>query len=157
VTEKERFTANCANWSSKDWLVFDNEELYCCFGPTNEASAISKAIELNNENEKKDEISVLKERITSLLVADTKNKRRIAELEEELFKQSQESKEDVSRAIEIILIKDAKIAELEKVLALVKKDLLMRAEEDSNGCKVVDLSSSIWIKLTEALKKQGDE
>ena len=46
-----------------------------------------------------------------------------------------------------------KIAELEKVLALVKKDLLMRAEEDSNGCKVVDLSSSIWIKLTEALKE----
>ena len=47
-----------------------------------------------------------------------------------------------------------RIAELEKVLALVKKDLLMRAEEDSNGCKVVDLSSSIWIKLTEALKEQ---
>ena len=46
-----------------------------------------------------------------------------------------------------------RIAELEKVLALVKKDLLMRAEEDSNGCKVVDLSSSIWIKLTEALKE----
>tara|TARA_R110002153_G_scaffold162174_1_gene314651 strand:+ start:593 stop:802 length:210 start_codon:yes stop_codon:yes gene_type:complete len=49
-----------------------------------------------------------------------------------------------------------RIAELEKVLALVKKDLLMRAEEDSNGCKVVDLSSSIWIKLTEALKEQGE-
>ena len=46
-----------------------------------------------------------------------------------------------------------KIAELEEVLTLVKKDLLMRAEEDSNGCKVVDLSSSIWINLTEALKE----
>ena len=49
-----------------------------------------------------------------------------------------------------------KIAELEKVLTLVKKDLLMRAEEDSDGCKVVDLSSSIWIKLKEALKEQGE-
>ena len=38
----------------------------------------------------------------------------IAELEKELFKQSQESKEEVLRAIEIILEKDAKIAELEK-------------------------------------------
>ena len=39
--------------------------------------------------------------------------KRIAELEEELFKQSQESKEEVLRAIEIILEKDARIAELE--------------------------------------------
>ena len=49
-----------------------------------------------------------------------------------------------------------RIAELEEVLTLVKKDLLMRAEEDSDGCKVVDLSSSIWIKLKEALKEQGE-
>ena len=42
--------------------------------------------------------------------------KRIAELEEELFKQSQESKEEVLRAIEIILEKDARIAELEKEL-----------------------------------------
>jgi hypothetical protein len=145
VTEKERFTANCANWSSKDWLVFDNEELYCCFGPTNEASAISKAIELNNENEKKDEISVLKERITSLLVADTKNKRRIAELEKTCKSRS-----------DTIIEYSIKIAELEEVLTLVKKDLLMRAEEDSDGYKVVDLSSSIWIKLKEALNEQGE-
>jgi hypothetical protein len=38
----------------------------------------------------------------------------IAELEGKIFKQSQESKEAVSRAIEIILEKDDKIAELEK-------------------------------------------
>ena len=49
-----------------------------------------------------------------------------------------------------------RIAELEEVLTLVKKDLLMRAEEDSDGCKVVDLSSSIWIKLKEELKEQGE-
>ena len=47
-----------------------------------------------------------------------------------------------------------RIAELESILALVKKDLLMRAEEDSEGFKVVDLSSSIWIKLKEALEEQ---
>jgi hypothetical protein len=39
-----------------------------------------------------------------------------------------------------------------KIVALVKKDLLMRAEEDSDGCKVVDLSSSIWLKLNEVLE-----
>ena len=49
-----------------------------------------------------------------------------------------------------------RIAELESILALVKKDLLMRAEEDSEGFKVVDLSSSIWIKLKEALEEQGE-
>jgi hypothetical protein len=43
-------------------------------------------------------------------------------------------------------------AELKKLLSLVKKDLLMRAEEDSDGCKVVNLSSFIWIKLKETLK-----
>jgi hypothetical protein len=43
-------------------------------------------------------------------------------------------------------------AEFKKLLSLVKKDLLMRAEEDSDGCKVVNLSSFIWIKLKEALK-----
>ena len=46
-----------------------------------------------------------------------------------------------------------RIVELEKVLELVKKDLLMRAEEDEDGIKVVDLSSSIWIKIKEALKE----
>ena len=56
---------------------------------------------------------------------------RIAELEEELFKQSQESKEEVSRAIEIILEKDAKISELETVL---KKLLDVTLWVDS-GCK----------------------
>jgi hypothetical protein len=45
---------------------------------------------------------------------------RIAELEGKIFKQSQESKEAVSRAIEIILEADAKIAELEKEKAELK-------------------------------------
>jgi hypothetical protein len=44
----------------------------------------------------------------------------IAELEGKIFKQSQESKEAVSRAIEIILEADAKIAELEKELKKYK-------------------------------------
>ena len=52
----------------------------------------------------------------------------------------------------IIESKNERIAELEKALKAVKKDLLMRAEEDSEGCKVVELSSSVWIQLKEALK-----
>ena len=51
-----------------------------------------------------------------------------------------------------IVNQDKRIAELEKTLKVVKKDLLMRAEEDSEGCKVVELSSSVWIQLKEALK-----
>tara|TARA_R110000737_G_scaffold179380_1_gene203487 strand:+ start:253 stop:468 length:216 start_codon:yes stop_codon:yes gene_type:complete len=49
--------------------------------------------------------------------------------------------------------KDKRIAELECLLNRVSKDLLMRAEVDSDGFKVVDLSSSIWIALKEALKE----
>ena len=82
--------------------------------------------------------------------------KRIAELEEEEVKNERTIKNmglAIALAQEWTQEKDAKIAELEEVLTLVKKDLLMRAEEDSNGCKVVDLSSSIWINLTEALKE----
>jgi hypothetical protein len=47
----------------------------------------------------------------------------------------------------------SRVAELELILNKVSRDLLMRAEVDSDGCKVVDLSSSIWIKLKELLKE----
>lgn len=39
-------------------------------------------------------------------------------------------------------------AEIE-LLIKIKEDLLMRAEEDSNGVKVVDLSHSLWVQLKE--------
>jgi hypothetical protein len=45
------------------------------------------------------------------------------------------------------------VADLELILNKVSRDLLMRAEVGSDGCKVVDLSSSIWIKLKELLKE----
>jgi hypothetical protein len=47
----------------------------------------------------------------------------------------------------------SRVSELELILNKVSRDLLMRAELDSDGCKVVDLSSSIWIKLNELLKE----
>jgi hypothetical protein len=50
-----------------------------------------------------------------------------------------------------------KIVELEAVLGLVKKDLLLRAEHDSYGAKVVGLSSSVWCLLSNYLKEQDDE
>jgi hypothetical protein len=56
-----------------------------------------------------------------------------------------ESIEDIHSLADI-----RRIAELEKVLNLTHKYLLLRAEVDSDGCKVVDLSSSIWIKLSKA-------
>jgi hypothetical protein len=46
-----------------------------------------------------------------------------------------------------------KIAELEYVLKCVKKDLLIRAEEDSDGFKIVNLSSSLWITLNDVIKE----
>lgn len=45
-----------------------------------------------------------------------------------------------------------RIIELEDLLKLIKKDLLMRANEDDDGTKVVDLSSSIWIKINSLLE-----
>jgi hypothetical protein len=68
----------------------------------------------------------------------------IAELEEELFKQSQESKEEVSRAIEIILEKDAKIAELEHSVQLkhykLHKALRLR---DSANERIAELEKKV--------------
>jgi hypothetical protein len=48
-----------------------------------------------------------------------------------------------------------RIIELEDLLKLIKKDLLMRADEDDDGTKVVDISSSIWIKLNSILEQNS--
>jgi hypothetical protein len=42
-------------------------------------------------------------------------------------------------------------SELERVLKLVHYDLLLRAEEDSDGVKVVDVGSSVWASLKGAI------
>tara|TARA_R110000737_G_scaffold321907_1_gene334072 strand:- start:24 stop:818 length:795 start_codon:yes stop_codon:yes gene_type:complete len=42
-------------------------------------------------------------------------------------------------------------AELERVIKLVHYDLLLRAEEDSDGVKVVDVGSSVWASLKGAI------
>ncbi len=49
-----RFTAS--EDKDGDWLVFDNEDFYCCYGPTNKYDAMNKMLELNNENSMKDKI-----------------------------------------------------------------------------------------------------
>jgi hypothetical protein len=56
-------------------------------------------------------------------------------------------------APDLLNAKDKRIAELKEILKLAKKDLLMRAEEDSNWGKVVGISSSIWTQLNEELKE----
>ena len=50
-----------------------------------------------------------------------------------------------------------RVAELEAVLGLVKKDLLLRAEHDDYGVEIVGLSSSVWLKLSNFLKEQDNE
>lgn len=47
---------------------------------------------------------------------------------------------------------EARINELEIVLLDVQADLLMRAREDSEGMKVVNLSGSIWHRVKKATK-----
>ena len=42
--------------------------------------------------------------------------------------------------------------ELEILLEDLKADLLMRAEIDSEGCAVVNLSNSIWHRVKKAIK-----
>ncbi|MDB4311848.1 hypothetical protein N9937_00320 [bacterium] len=34
----------------------------------------------------------------------------------------------------------------------LREDLIMRGETDSDGCTVVDVSSTIWINFNEAIK-----
>ena len=60
----ERFTAS--EDKKGEWLVFDNEDFYCCYGTTGEYDAINEAIKLNAKNSGKDEISTLKDRIAEL-------------------------------------------------------------------------------------------
>jgi hypothetical protein len=43
------------------------------------------------------------------------------------------------------LVEESKM--LRELLQRIKTDLLMRGDEDSDGCTVVDLSSSIWLEL----------
>ena len=52
---------------------------------------------------------------------------------------------------------EKRVAELEAVLGLVKKDLLLRAEHDDYGVEIVGLSSSVWLKLSNHLKEQDNE
>jgi hypothetical protein len=54
----------------------------------------------------------------------------------------------------VIAALETKILKLESLLNLVHKDLLMRAEEDHDGYKVVDLSSSIWMQINEVINKR---
>ena len=44
------------------------------------------------------------------------------------------------------------VEKLQAVLDIVKKDLLLRADEDSYGVKVVGLSSSVWSLLKRAIE-----
>ena len=59
----------------------------------------------------------------------------------------------MSQALIIIALRK-QVKELEYVLKWVKKDLLIRAEEDSDGFKIVNLSSSLWITLNDVIKEQ---
>jgi hypothetical protein len=58
-------------------------------------------------------------------------------------------KKDIAYELDV---RDKRIADLKAVLKLVHKDLLERAEEDSDGCKVVNLGSSVWLQLKKILK-----
>lgn len=44
----DRYTASIDEKGK--WLVFDNENFYCCYGPTSKYDAIRKTDELNKEN-----------------------------------------------------------------------------------------------------------
>ena len=60
---------------------------------------------------------------------------------------------DLVGATDLLNAKNRRIAELKDVLKLAREDLLMRAQEDSNGLKVIGLDSAIWAELNEELKE----
>ena len=45
-----------------------------------------------------------------------------------------------------------RVKELESVLQYVHKDLLLRADTDDNGNKVVSVGFSCWLSICKALK-----
>lgn len=45
---------------------------------------------------------------------------------------------------------EAENAELKRLVSDVKSDLLDRAESDSNGCRVVSIGRSIWLRIKDA-------
>lgn len=55
---KDRFTAS--EDKHGDWLVFDNEDFYCCYGPTNEHDAVSEAIRLNGSKQESELVELRK-------------------------------------------------------------------------------------------------
>tara|TARA_R110000744_G_scaffold379382_2_gene497251 strand:+ start:811 stop:996 length:186 start_codon:yes stop_codon:yes gene_type:complete len=61
----------------------------------------------------------------------------------------------MNKANEVGRLKE-RIAELEDLCTDIHKDLLMRAEEDSNGFKVVAVGSSVWLRLKRTLLGEQD-
>jgi hypothetical protein len=62
---------------------------------------------------------------------------------------------DLSDAKNLLNSKDERIAELENVIKLVHQDLFDRAERNSYGYKVIELSNSIWKQVKEIVKGEG--
>jgi hypothetical protein len=62
---------------------------------------------------------------------------------------------DFYDTVKLLNSKDERIAELENVLKLVHQDLFDRAERNSYGYKVIELSNSIWKQVKEIVKGEG--
>jgi hypothetical protein len=59
--------------------------------------------------------------------------------------------EALEGAADLIEAHEARIKELEELLALIRDDLRMRSEDG-----VVDLSDFIWMRMDKALKESGE-
>lgn len=53
----------------------------------------------------------------------------------------------------LVLELSERIEELESLIKSIHSDLLERAEEDSEGFKVVDIGSSIWLRVKDEIKE----
>jgi hypothetical protein len=62
---------------------------------------------------------------------------------------------DFYDTVKLLNSKDERIAELENVIKLVHQDLFDRAERNSYGYKVIELSNSIWKQVKEIVKGEG--
>lgn len=59
--------------------------------------------------------------------------------------------------VEIVKIQIDHYQEATKLLARIKKDLLMRGEKDEGGVTVVDLSAGIWEELNRVLEPEKED
>jgi hypothetical protein len=141
--------------SLKEQLALAHEQIASLEQEKNDdyAEASSYAMSLYNNYYKNKHDAVNFELCTSVAAVITQIDNMATGIIAELEKESSKHIEICERHVSTRKYLEDKTAKLENLLKRIGQDLLMRAEVDSDGFKVVELSSSIWMKLKDVLEE----